>query len=119
MNNLTNTNLLLESQEKSDNKKLIKKFKLLLGPVIYLSTEFIVFSTMLVLMELFSYLNLFQSDDLLIEKSNIKDECVLREEQKEINDEIKEITKEENKNNKKENKKLIQFETMNVRNTVK
>ena len=82
MSNLTNTNLLLESQEKSDNKKLIKKFKLLLGPLIYLSTEFIVFSTMLVLMEIFSYLNLFQSDDLLIEESNIKDEGVLREEQK-------------------------------------
>ena len=80
MSNSTNTNLLLESQEKSENKKLIKKFKLLLGSLIYFSTEFIVFSTMLVLMEIFSYLNLFQSDVLLIEESNIKDEGVLREE---------------------------------------
>ena len=43
MRNLTNKNFLLESQEKSDNKKLIKKFKLLLGPLIYLSTEFKIF----------------------------------------------------------------------------
>ena len=43
MSNLTNTNLLLKNQEKSGNQKLIKKFKLLLGPLIYLSTEFKIF----------------------------------------------------------------------------
>ena len=65
-------------------KDLLKKFNLLLGPLIFLLTGFVVFLVMLILMEVFSYLNIFQktSDDLLIEDSNIRDDGVLREQQK-------------------------------------
>ena len=61
---------------------LLKKFNLLLGPLVYLSCEFVVFLFILVLLEITSYLNICQTNNLLVEDSNIKDEGVLKEQQK-------------------------------------
>jgi len=67
-----------------DEDDLLKKFNLLLGPLLFLSSEFVIFLVLLVLSEWSSYLNIFQTttNDLLIEESNINDEGVLKEQQK-------------------------------------
>ena len=67
-----------------DEDDLLKKFNLILGPLVFLLIEFVIYFVLLLFMEITSYLNIFQktSDDLLIEDSNIRDDGVLREQQK-------------------------------------
>ncbi len=67
-----------------DGDDLLKKFNLILGPLVFLLIEFVIYLVLLLFMEITSYLNIFQktSDDLLIEDSNIRDDGVLREQQK-------------------------------------
>jgi len=66
------------------DSELLKKFNFLLGPLIFLSSEFVIFLVLLILSEWSSYLNIFgtTTNDLLIEESNINDEGVLKEQQK-------------------------------------
>jgi ATP-binding cassette subfamily A (ABC1) protein 3 len=68
-----------------DKKELVKKFILLKGPLIFLCSEFVIYSVSLILMEVFSYRNPGEKNKnniLMEDESKITDEGVLREEQK-------------------------------------
>ena len=60
-----------------DESIILKKFNLLLGPILYLVAEFIIYTFILVLIEIFSYCSCGVSDSKI--GTNIDDSVVLRE----------------------------------------
>ena len=60
-----------------DESIILEKFNLLLGPIIYLSAEFVVYTLILVLIESFSYFSCNVNDSKI--ETNINDSIVLKE----------------------------------------
>ena len=86
---------------KKDDTFVLKQFKLLLGPILFLVGEIVVYTVILILLETFSYFSFYVNDFRL--DSNTNDSKVLKEiEVANLESEQIGITDENGKSNKKE-----------------